>query len=79
MAPWFSRNVYAATGTGASSIALPWRPNQLIVANDSTVAGVHITIGSVTFNLQPDETLSVDFSPDAVRVSGASWRVLGFG
>lgn len=30
-------------------------------------------------DLLPDETLSVEFQPGVVYVSGASWRLMGFG
>lgn len=79
MGDYWSRNLYAVTGTDASTMALPWRPRTLIITNDSTAAGCEITMAGATFSLLPDETLSVEFQPDHIVVSGASWRVLGFG
>jgi hypothetical protein len=79
MGEYWSRNAYAVAGTGASAVSLPWRPRQLIITNDSTAAGCDITMGGATFSLLPDETLSVEFQPNHISVSGASWRILGFG
>jgi hypothetical protein len=74
-----ARNFFAVTGTGASSVSLPWRPRQLIITNDSTVAGCDVTMAGGTVGLLPDETLSVEFEPNHIAVSGAAWRIMGFG
>lgn len=79
MGDYQSRNLYSISGTGASSVTLPWRPRQLIITNDSTVAGVQVTMGGGSMDLLPDETISVEFQPQQVTVSGATWRLMGFG
>lgn len=79
MGSFWARNFYAVTGTGASALSLPWRPRQLIISNDSTAAGLSVTMAGGSVDLLPDETLSVEFQPNQIEVSGAAWRVMGFG
>lgn len=79
MGDYWARNFYAVAGTGYSAVSLPWRPRQLIVTNDSTAANLWISMAGGEVDLLPDETLSVEFQPGVVYVSGASWRLMGFG
>lgn len=77
-------NLYTAEGSvnGAVTITFPWKPRKTVIANDSSISDLTVTIKGFNITLKATETVTITIIlAELILTSSAAinYRVWGFG
>lgn len=77
-------NLYTAEGSvnGTVTITFPWKPRKTVIANDSSISDLTVTIKGFNITLKATETVTITIIlAELILTSSAAinYRVWGFG